>query len=127
MVEHCNYGEMIWDRIVVRIHDATISERLQLKPILDLAMPIAHIRQYVLEEKQQGVLRSANPPPDRWGGIAQNSWSDCTVKDAECRKFHKKGYFAVVWRSSKTLNFAETESAVVYLETKAVQNPQIIF
>ncbi len=66
LAEHCNYGilreEMIRDRIVVRILDAKLSEKLQLNPNLDLATAILQVRQHEEVKKQQAVLRSASTP-----------------------------------------------------------------
>lgn len=50
LAEHCKYGvlreEIIWDRIVVGISDAKLSEKLQLNPNFDLATAIAQVRQH---------------------------------------------------------------------------------
>ena len=65
LVEHCGYGElqdeMIRDRIVVGLHDATLSEKLQLEPELTLESAIAKVRQAELIRKQQPVVRGDEP------------------------------------------------------------------
>ena len=65
LVEHCGYGElqdeMIRDRIVVGLHDATLSEKLQLELELTLESAIAKVRQAELIRKQQPVVRGDKP------------------------------------------------------------------
>ena len=52
---------MIRDRIVVGLHDATLSEKLQLEPELTLESAIAKVRQAELIRKQQPVVRGDKP------------------------------------------------------------------
>ena len=60
--EHCQYGElrneMIRDRIVVGLHDSSLSEKLQLKADLTLEKAITSTRQRELVKKQQKVVRA---------------------------------------------------------------------
>ena len=62
LAEHCQYGalhdEMIRDRIVVRIRDRRLSEKLQMESELTLDKAVAQVRQSELVKKQQGSLRS---------------------------------------------------------------------
>ena len=61
LVEHCEYGtlkqEMIRDRIVVGLRDASLSEKLQLDPDLTLDKAVAAARQRESVRKQQSVVR----------------------------------------------------------------------
>ena len=59
--EHCNYGElhdeMIRDRIVVGIRDATLAEKLQLDAELTLDRAVTRVRQAEAVKQQQPVIR----------------------------------------------------------------------
>ena len=61
LAEHCNYGglwdEMIRDRIVVGLHDAKLSLRLQMDEALTLEKAISTARQSESIKKQQAVVR----------------------------------------------------------------------
>ena len=59
-------------------------------------------------------------PCGKCGKTSKHSWSECPAKDVECRKCHKKGL------SAQTLNSVETQSAVSYLGTAAVQGMQAV-
>ena len=60
--EHCGYGnlreQMIRDRIVVRIQDISLSEKLQLEPNLTLETAVTAVRQREAVKKQQSTVRS---------------------------------------------------------------------
>ena len=60
LAEHCNYGglrdEMIRDRIVVGLHDAKLSLRLQMDEALTLEKAISTARQSESIKKQQAVV-----------------------------------------------------------------------
>ena len=60
--EHCQYAElqdeMICDRIVVGLHDSSLSEKLQLKADLTLEKPVTSARQQESVKKQQKVTRA---------------------------------------------------------------------
>ena len=57
LAQHCNYGnlhdEMVRDRIVVRLKDKSLSEKLQLEAELTLENAINQARQ----REQQGIIR----------------------------------------------------------------------
>ena len=61
LAEHCAYGqlrdEMIRDRLVVGLLDASLSEKMQLDPELTLDKAIALARQSEAVHKQQPVVR----------------------------------------------------------------------
>ena len=61
LAEYCGYGplhdEMIRDRLVVGICDASLSEKLQLDPDLTLAKALTKVRQAEAVKQQQPVLR----------------------------------------------------------------------
>ena len=63
LVEHCNYGtltsEMIRDRLVVGIQDASLSQRLQLDPELTLEKAKKLVRQREAVQEQQQMLKGA--------------------------------------------------------------------
>ena len=63
LAEHCNYGtltfEMIRDRLVVGIQDASLSQRLQLDPELTLEKVKKIVRQREAVQEQQQVLKGA--------------------------------------------------------------------
>ena len=63
IAEHCNYGtltsEMIRDRLVVGIQDASFSQRLQLDPELTLEKAKKIVRQREAVQEQQQVLKGA--------------------------------------------------------------------
>ena len=62
LAEHCDYGELkdqlIRDRIVVRLRDAKISEKLQLDPALTLEKAVTQARQKEAVHEQQSIVRS---------------------------------------------------------------------
>ena len=62
LAEHCDYGELkdqlIWDRIVVGLRDAKISEKLQMDPALTLEKAVTQARQKEAVHEQQSIVRS---------------------------------------------------------------------
>ena len=62
LAEHCNFGalkeEMIRDRIVVGVKDATLSEKMQLESTLTLEKAVKMARESESVKKQQDVIRS---------------------------------------------------------------------
>ena len=60
--EHFDYGELkdqlIWDRIVVGLRDAKISEKLQLDPALTLEKAVTQARQKEAVHEQKSIVRS---------------------------------------------------------------------
>ena len=59
LVEHCNYGDLIWDHLVVGILNKTLSECLQLDPALTLEKAKQMIHQHKAVQEQQQVLKEA--------------------------------------------------------------------
>ena len=63
LTEYCGYGElhdeMIRDRLVVGLCDASLSERLQMDAVLTLEKAITVARQSEAVKKQQAVVRGA--------------------------------------------------------------------
>ena len=63
LAEHCGYGElhdeMIRDRLVVGLGDASLSERLQMDPDLTLEKAVTAARQSEAVKRQQAVVRGA--------------------------------------------------------------------
>ena len=61
LVEHCNYkdfqDEMIRDRLVVGLRDATLSEKLQLDSKLTLEKAVMKVRQAEAVRQQQPIVR----------------------------------------------------------------------
>lgn len=61
LAEHCGYNalhdEMIRDRLVVGLQDASLSEKLQLDAELTLDKAVTRVRQDKAVKKQQSVLR----------------------------------------------------------------------
>lgn len=74
LVEHCGYGqlrdEMVRDRLVVGLLDATLSEKMQLDPELTLEKVLSMARHSEAVRKQQPVVR---------GTAQQNDLSEETV------------------------------------------------
>ena len=62
LVEHCNYGqlkdELIWDRIVVGLRDAKISEKLQLDEDSMLEKAVNQARGKEAVHAQQSIVLS---------------------------------------------------------------------
>ena len=62
LAEHCGYAELhdelIRDKIVVGIRDASLSEKLQLDPELTLSKAVTRVRQAEAVKQQQPLLRS---------------------------------------------------------------------
>lgn len=58
MAEHCGYGEphdeMMWDQIVVGVHDRKLSEKLEMAKKLTLDTTVA-------EARKQSWSRSSEP------------------------------------------------------------------
>ena len=65
LVEHCNYGtlkdEMIRDRLVAGVRDASLSLKLQMDPELTLEKAVSIARQSETIKKQQIELRGGQP------------------------------------------------------------------
>ena len=63
LAEHCNYGtftsEMIIDRLIVGIQDASLSQRLQLDPELTLEKAKKIVHQLEAVQEKQQVLKGA--------------------------------------------------------------------
>ena len=59
LVEHCNYGDLIRDRLLVGILDKTLSECLQLDLVLTLEKAKQMIHQHKAVQEQQQVLKRA--------------------------------------------------------------------
>ena len=71
LAEHCGYSglhdEMIRNRIIVGLRDATLSEKLQLDAELSLDKAVAQVRQAEAVKRQQSLVRGAEEnrrPPD---------------------------------------------------------------
>ncbi|XP_061906727.1 uncharacterized protein K02A2.6-like isoform X2 [Entelurus aequoreus] len=126
--------ELIRDRLVVGILDARLSERLQLDAELTLEKAITQIKQSAAVKKQQPGLRGAEPsaghveaitknqmgrkveynktPMERvqttgcgkCGNTKKHPWKECPARDAECHKCHKRGHFAKICRSAKSVH-----------------------
>ena len=86
LAEHCGYGalhdEMIRDRIVVGIRNATLAEKLQLDADLTLNKAVTHARQAEAIKLQQPLLRGGSGgKPDTPVGAVQrgNSGTKATV------------------------------------------------
>ena len=66
--EHCQYGslrdEMICDRIVVGLHDSSLSEKLQLEPELTLEKAVTSAHQRESVKKQQKIVRAEESSPN---------------------------------------------------------------
>ena len=66
--EYCSYGglreEMIRDRLVVGLQDATVSLKLQMDPELTLKKAIIVASQSETVKKQQSVVRPSEQPPN---------------------------------------------------------------
>ena len=64
LAEHCQYGELhdelIRDRLVVGIHDAILSEKLQLDAKLMLDKAVTAVRQSEAIKSQQSTVRGEN-------------------------------------------------------------------
>ena len=62
LLEYCGYGtllnEMIRNRIVVRLRDATLSEKLQLDSDLNLDKAVKSARESASNKQQQTLLRN---------------------------------------------------------------------
>ena len=140
--------ELIRDRIVVGIKDASLSERLQMDPELTLekAKTVVRQRETVREQQvtikrvrleapqlleavgqknQKGTKRykkqTSTPPQKRCtqGGKDQHPCNACLVKEATCRKYQKKGHFAVICRT-KILHNVDLDNPTLdsfYLDT----------
>lgn len=107
LAEHCNFGtlkeEMIQDRIVVGVKDATLSEKMQLESTLTLEKAVKMARESESVKKQQDVIRSGQRsmsteidaigakvraksekfPPKKSGGVAGASQNPVAVYDVD--------------------------------------------
>lgn len=129
LAEYCEFGplreQLIRDRIVVGIRDAKLSESLQLDAELTLEKAMTRVRQSEAVKRQQPVLRGIEQQPgqveavhkknprafktakdrtdtsgcSRCGQTKKHSRTECPARDAECRKCHKKGHFAIRCRT----------------------------
>lgn len=57
LAEHCAFGNLIRDRIVVGLQDANLSESLWMDLVLTLAKTVAKLCHHVEIKKQQPILR----------------------------------------------------------------------
>ena len=68
LAEHCAYGplkeEMIRDRLVVGVRDASLSLKLQMDPNLTLKTAVIAASQNEMVRKQQSIVRPADQPPN---------------------------------------------------------------
>ena len=68
LAEHCSYGalkeEMICNRLVVGVHDASLSLKLQMDPNLTLKTAVTAASQNEIVRKQQSIVRPADQPPN---------------------------------------------------------------
>ena len=128
LAENCEFGpmkeELICDRLVVGIHDLSLSERLQLEPDLTLDKTKRLIRQWEAVKSQQDILQkpkvkeelpleavrqkpvrrklpalpqtSARPPPKncRKCGSATHPKQSCPARDATCFRCNRRGHFS---------------------------------
>ena len=137
LVEHCEYGalreEMIRDRIVVGIANATLAEKLQLDSKLTLETAIAKARESETVKKQQSVVRGENPQIDRvykkpstqkgkipatsfkkdyctrCGKSPPHSKQNCPAKDQTCHRCRRKGHFQSQCQSKSVVSTVTNE------------------
>ena len=68
LAKHCAYGalkeEMIRDRLVVGVRDASLSLKLQMDPNLTLKTAVTAASQNEMVRKQQSIVRPADQPPN---------------------------------------------------------------
>ena len=85
LAEHCNYGglrdEMIRDRIVVGLHDAKLSLRLQMDEALTLEKAISTARQSESIKKQQAVVRGQDSATQSVEVIRSKKFAQKTFKE----------------------------------------------
>ena len=78
LAEHCGYNalhdEMIRDRLVVGLQDASLSEKLQLDAELTLDKAVTRVRQDKAVKKQQSVLRGEGAVKPEAGQV--EPWQD---------------------------------------------------
>ena len=99
--EHCSYGnlckKMIRYRLVVGLHDASVSLKLQMDPDLTLKKAVIAASQSEIVKKQQSTVRPSNHPPNidqvkqsqahmctRCGKTPPHSRQDCPAQDVTC-------------------------------------------
>jgi len=140
LVEYCEYGElreeMIRDRIVVGLQDASLSVKLQLDPELTLQNAITKVQQYETVKKQQATVRgettsvdglskrpykerkpfvpnSCAPQNDtctRCGKSPSHPRQFCPAKDATCHKCKKKGHYQALCKSRKKVDMVVSDT-----------------
>ena len=134
LVENCDYGrlkdEMIRDRIVVRIRNTALSERMQGEATLTLEKagskqspimlgqvkghkPQARRRDTVRSDKMphdKGVARTTSGKPQctRCGRSKHQKGDGCPAKEAIRHKCNRKGHFQSQW-FSKTVAATTSE------------------
>ena len=146
LVEHCEYGElqneMIRDRIVVGLTDASWAGKLQLNPELTLETAITKAQQSEMVKKQQAVVRADIPYVDgihkrklskdksptetkqeqctRCGKIPSHARQNSPAKDSVCHRCKKKEHFQSQCKSKKAIDLISDipeESEYVFLGT----------
>ena len=140
LVEYCEYGElceeMIRDRIVVGLQDASLSEKLQLDPELILQNAITKVQQYETVKKQQATVRGESTSVDgvskrpykerkpfvpnsrapqndtctRCGKSPSHPRQCCPAKDATCHKCKKKGHYQALCKSRKKVDMVVSDT-----------------
>ena len=155
LASDCNFGdlknELIRDRIVVGIRDASLSERLQMDPELTLEKAKTLVRQREAVREQQQTLKGekmetpslidamshtshhknsqrqlTSEPPKKCIRCGKNPHprDACPAKDVICNKCQKKGHFAARCLT-KAVHNVEQDSPTLdsfYLDT--IENSQ---
>jgi len=95
LVEHCGYGplrdEMVRDRLVVGLLDASLSEKMQLDPELTLDKALSMARHSEAVRKQQPVVRDTTQHND----LSEETVDTLTTRNANPPKpppkYHIRG------------------------------------
>ena len=156
LAEYCDYGalrdQMIRDRIVVGISNATLSEKLQLDPDLTLDKAITQVHQSESVKQQQPLLRgeAGNTPigaqqqlsqqgktwqrklnPQlqlgnkscfRCGRTPSHDREHCPAKDAICRKCSKRGHYQAMCRTAVRVGGIQTQEDDIFLGAVETQD-----
>ncbi|XP_077863848.1 uncharacterized protein LOC144348251 [Saccoglossus kowalevskii] len=115
LAEDCDYGvlkdDLIRDKIVVGVLDDSLSDHLQMKSTLTLAIAVQTCRQAEARKQSRepkksdkhGYSRTSTQTQDscRWCGGQRHDHRICPARDSTCHKCQKSGHFKKVCRSTR--------------------------
>ena len=123
LTEHCNFGEMIRDRLVCGINDEKIQRRLlaerelTFKKAVDISLAFESALKYVVDIKTEATPSNVHRVNHREKNVkspcvnqecyhcgGKYDASSCKFRDAQCYKCERKGHLAKKCRGERKAN-----------------------